>query len=173
MTTRLRFQKPALAVACVWLSAAGATAHQDMIIDLAPTGDLVGLPSEYQPARLDLPQSDSKATLRLGKSLVNFPTCISELFWQVPRRNVRLSASWYHDPKSLPYYLSIDLQEKRGKRGYFNGWSLLINLETAELISLERVWQTDQGWGQRGVKLDPAQFCDADELTQLVPTNVK
>jgi hypothetical protein len=142
-------------------------AHQDVIIERSRRGELVGFPAQYQPSRLIVPKDASNVTLRIGGREIELPDCISEFFHRIPPSHVALSASWYHDPKILPYYLSIDLQEKLGKEGYFDGWSLLFNLETIELISLKRVWQTDHGWGQQSVQIEPAQICTPDEMAQL------
>ena len=145
-------------------------------MDLSPNGEIQGLPKEFQPAHLGLTKkgdSPPEVTLRLGRSIVELPGCISELFRRIPRSHVKLSASWDHDPKDLPYYLSMELQEKRSKEGYFDGWSLLFNLNSGELMSLRRVWQTENGWGEQSAEIKPSQICTPEELRTLMPRVVE
>ena len=165
-----------LALASVVACASRAVAHQDFIMDLSRSGDIQGLPKEYQPAHLGLTKkrdAPPEVTLRLGRSFVALPGCVSELFRRIPRRHMKLSASWYHDPEELPYYLSIELQEKNSKEGFFDGWSLLFNLGSGGLMSLHRVWQIDNGWGQQSAEVKPSQICTPEELRALIPRVVE
>jgi len=141
-------------------------------MDLSRSGEIQGLPKEYLPAHLAITKKGDappEVTLRLGRSVVAIPGCISELFRRVPRSHLKLSASWYHDPEDLPYYLSIELQEQSSKEGFFDGWSLLFNLGGGELMSLHRVWQIDNGWGEQRAEIKPSQICTPEELQTLIP----
>ena len=140
---------------------------------MSRTGEL-SLPDRYQPARLTIPASENeRVTLRLGASFVEFPECIARYFRRVPRRHVKLSASWYHDPSEMPYYLSIHLEEKRSKIGAFDGWSLLIDLDTVRLLTFSRESHTDGGYGRQGTEIPASTICTPDEQAQLTPRIMK
>ena len=147
-----------------------------MIMELSRNGDIQGLPNEYQPAHLGLAKKGDAApevTLRLGRAVVALPSCVSELFRRIPRSRMKLSASWYHNPEVLPYYLNVELQEQASKEGFFDGWSLLFNLGSGELMSLRRVWQIDNGWGEQSAEIKPSQICTPEELRTLIPRVVE
>ena len=147
-----------------------ATGHQDALVKVSRSGQLVALPEEYQPARLHIPskqsQHKSNVTLRLGASVVEFPPCISRLFYEVKKRQIRVTASWYHDPELLPYYLVIRLSHERSKHAV-RGWSLMIDLETAELLRLSELSITNDGNGQRSEEVDVSSICTQEETEQL------
>ena len=154
-----------------------AYAHQDLIIELNRDGSLHGLPAKYEPASLVIPAGDyhegQNVVLQLANHRVEFPECLSVLFAKASRRHIQLSASWYHDPTTLPYYLSIELPlRRRSGQGFFDGWSLLVALDTGELIEVNAVFESDDGMTQRGQKIDVAQFCTADEVEQLKPKQI-
>ena len=160
-------------IAVVIVLWAPLSAHQDVLITRQSNGNLVELPDEYQPAFLIVEESSARSIgavrIRLGNNQLNLPECLSVLFHKAI--TIDLSASWYHDPKSLPYYLSIKLPTKKPARktyGY-DGWSLLVALETAQVIRVSAKFQVHDGSGQRGQEIDLTTFCSADEREQLRP----
>ncbi len=150
-----------------------AFAHQDIVIKLKADGRLAGLPDQYQPAQLVIRDSTLESfgsvLLRIGEHEVELPECLSVLFHKAVRLD--MSASWYHDPEVLPYYLSIDLPTKvPGRKTYgFDGWSILIALETAEIIRVQAMFQSHEGNGQRGQRIELKAFCSPEELDHLKP----
>ncbi len=102
-----------------------APAHEDHILEIK--GDkLVGLPDKYAPAEISLKES----RLRIGDHVMVFSPLLKSLF--EPPHDLKLTASWNHDPKILPPYLVITIQPK----GKDFGYELLLNLDTLDLIKL-------------------------------------
>lgn len=149
-----------------------ATGHQDTIIKISRSGHLSGLPESFQPARLIMPSKkatgEPSVSLQLGPRIVEFPPCISRLFYEVKKQKIRVTASWYHDSASLPYYLVIRLPHERAKYAV-RGWSLLIALETAKLLELRKLTITNGGYGQSAEEIDVASICSSEEIEQLLP----
>ena len=106
-------------------------AHEDTLIQLKGT-TLVGLPNDYAPAELDL----KAARLRIGKHEMTFSPFLKEFFQQP--HDLRISASWYHEPTILPPYILLHIQPKKKDFSY----ELLLNLSTLELIQLTVVLRT-------------------------------
>ena len=151
-----------------------AHGHQDMVIEFLRDGELCGLPAAYEPASLVIPRGDSQGdenvVLRIGNHRIEFPECLSILFKKANRRQIGVSASWYHEPTILPYYISIQLPTRgRSKHGTFDGWSILVELDTAKLIRVEAEFESNGGYAQRGQRVDVGAFCTSDEVVQLVP----
>jgi hypothetical protein len=152
-----------------------AFGHQDTIIELERDGVLHGLPAAYEPASLLIledPRKSHTVVLRIADRRVEFPECLSVLFAKADRHLIRLSASWYHDPTVLPYYLCIELPTRRTKFGSFDGWKILIDLNNASLIELSAAFESLGGNAQRYQKVDVNSFCNSDELARLVPQRV-
>src|SRR5262245_53200091 len=85
-----------------------ALAHKDTPITWTDTGELRGLPSQFQPARLFIPPSDAGVvSLQFGQVSKTLPSCLTDLFRRVPRSEVMIWASWYHDPEGLPPYINF------------------------------------------------------------------
>ena len=105
-----------------------SSAHEDTIITLEGSG-LIGLPQQYQPARLDL----TAFQITLGGHSVAFSPFLKSLFDQP--YDLQLSASWYHERAILPPYLCVRISPK----GRDFHYELLIDLETSRLIHLKVV----------------------------------
>lgn len=124
-------------------------AHQDRIFDLGSDGTISGVPDAYQPATLVLTRGDSgpvrAALLRLKNGEYRFPECLMRAFDGISKDGISLHGSWYHDLNSMPPYLSIELKKAVHRSGaFFSGYSLLFNLQTAELMQArEHVWTRD------------------------------
>jgi hypothetical protein len=89
------------------------------------------------------------------------------------RRQIEVSASWYHEPSVLPYYIAIELPIRgRTKHDTFDGWSILVGLDTAKLIEVAAEFESDGGYSQRGQGIDLHSFCTPEEVAQLAPRQV-
>ena len=133
-----------------------AVAHQDRVIKLAPDGRLQGLPPEYEPARLFLPArgGTENVVLQLGGKRLKFPECLSTLFAKASRPHMLLSASWYHDSTILPPYLAIRLPVSApNAHGFYDGWSLLVDMTTVRVLKVEAVFTTGDS-AQRTQEID-------------------
>lgn len=143
----LRFQV-SLSLALLLLCTASA-AHQDRIFDLRSDGTISGVPDTYQPATLLITKDDlgsiRTAVLRLKNGEYRFPGCLTHAFAGISMDKITLVGSWYHDLNSMPPYLSIKLMKAAHPSGaIFEGYSLLFNLQTAELLQVrEHVWTRD------------------------------
>jgi hypothetical protein len=78
-------------------------AHQETIIRLEGK-TLVGLPSKYSPAELDL----EALRLRIGGHVMEFSPLLRSFFKRQPY-DLAVSASWYHDG---PPYLVLEVTPK-------------------------------------------------------------
>lgn len=159
----------------VWCSP--ACGHQDTILHVSKGGEIEGLPQEYRPAYLkvvaEAPSQDPRVVLRLGNHVVDFPACISVLFHLPKGQRMRVSASWYHDPESLPFYLVIQLPQRRSEWGPISGWSVLIDLKTAELLEVKSLSIVDSGRGQDGNVVEIGSICSTEEMKELIPRAVE
>ena len=63
---------------------------------------------------------------------------------------IKLSASWYHSKDILPYYFNIDISHK----GIDFGYSILINLETLELIEMKKTVKKENSFYSSDIDLD-------------------
>lgn len=106
------------------------TIHQDKILRIDKKGNIVGLPKQFAPAKFDL----ATKKLRIKDREVLFPKCLSSYFEQHRNPKLNLSASWYHEKRILPYYLNFEINDKNSYYGY----TILINLETLELIYMNK-----------------------------------
>jgi hypothetical protein len=100
-------------------------AHKDRLIELKGTR-LVGLPEKFTRAELDLKAGE----LRIGHRAMTFSPLLKSLFDQ-PHELV-ISASWYHDPETLPPYICLHIKPREKDFCY----EILLNLETLELIEV-------------------------------------
>jgi hypothetical protein len=119
-------QRLLLCTGVLFFSQCGALlAHKDALIQLKGTR-LVGLPEKFAPAELDLKAGE----LRIGHCAMTFSPLLKSLFDQ-PHELV-VSASWYHDPKTLPPYICLHIKPQDKDFSY----EILLNLETLELIEV-------------------------------------
>lgn len=109
---------------------ASPEAHEDRILQIDKTGNIIGLPKKFSPAKFDL----SERKLRIaGRELV-FPKCVQSFFEKHKNPELKLSASWYHSKDIMPYYLNFKIFDKNVNYTY----TVLVNLETLELIYVEK-----------------------------------
>lgn len=144
--------------------------HQDRLIRLASDGRLQGFPREYEPAHLYLPSGRGKehVVLELHGKRLAFPDCLSVLFAKASRPHMRLSASWYHDTKLLPYYLSIRLPiSAPNAHGFYDGWSITVDITRVTVLKVEAVF-TIGDTAQREQEIDIKTFCESGGTTEFI-----
>ena len=149
-----------------------ARSHQDRLIQLAPDGRLQGLPPEHEPASLRLPARSGKqrVVLQLRDSRLEFPDCLSVLFAKASRPHMVLSASWYHDPKLMPYYLSITLPTSApNPNDFYDGWSILVDITKLQVLKVKAVFTIGDA-AQREQEIDVKTFCSSGGVTEVIGT---
>jgi hypothetical protein len=105
--------------------------HKDTPLTIDDKGIILGLPDEFSPATFDV----NSKTLVIKDKRITFPECFLFLFGKKSKADIRLSASWYHDKEIMPYYLNFHINPINKNYGY----SILIDLETLELINAYKV----------------------------------
>ncbi len=121
-----------------------ASGHKDEPLRIDANGAIHGLPPQYSPARIEVLRSDGGSVPRVWFVVPNaryeFPVCISRLFDLPQGERLRASASWYHGFETLPPYMLLHLPQKSYGEdcAYHDGYELLMTLDTAEIVWLER-----------------------------------
>jgi hypothetical protein len=139
----------------LWLAAALATfspatwAHQDRILQLQPNGTVTGLPSPYRALRLSIKEIGTRnveVVLIVGNRSTTLLPCATNLIRSASMSDVRITGSWYHDERTIPYYINLRFMDARSPSDIFGRSSLdfLFNLRTGELIDASR-----QSWKAR------------------------
>jgi hypothetical protein len=152
-------------------------AHKDRIVDIESDGTLSAIPVAFGPAALRIAFSDagsgsppvSSVELTLGARKISLPGCVTALLQTARPEDVRALASWYHDEKSFPYYLSVTFFDPgyHPQSGYNSGYSLLFNLRTARLIRMEVLIARNKGKALQSVPVDLAERCPRQELERF------
>jgi hypothetical protein len=153
-----------------WIFAATcASAHVDRPIRIEADGTLRGLPAKYEPAKLNWIASRpaTHLTLRVGANVISLPACVASRLG-LETSKLRTHASWYHTGSSLPPYIVVDVVHAESRRdGWFKGFSLLFNLDTAELIEWQRVNGSRDQTTYDDIK--PQAVCSAAEVLEMEP----
>ncbi len=79
--------------------------HQDTLLKYQ-YGEILGLPSDYQPALFDR----NVIALKIGKNELIFPACLKKYFTTNNSHRLTFMASWYHDLDISPPYMLIDIE---------------------------------------------------------------
>jgi hypothetical protein len=144
------------------LAAGTAYGHSDTTLSVRSDGALTGLPPEYSPARLQLPPAGHHGDVVLtikGKTLT-MPDCIATLFTKSSRPHLHVSASWYHTRSRLPPYLFFRLPlQAPTEAGFYDGWTLLVDMTNLRLLRLEAVFAMPGGRDQNFRQIDIKTFC--------------
>ena len=151
-------------------SSVPAHAHQDTLFPISPDGTLLQVPDQYGPIVLEIGSDGDPPVvgLRIGSRQIDLPPCIAALFSLPAGEAPRATGSWYHSRSTLPPYLNLQLPRQALESGYFSGYSLLFNLETAELIEIrEHTTSVDQRMSTRAIA--PGEICTTSEIQQLEP----
>lgn len=113
----------------ILISANSASGHSDTILHIAEDGTIKRLPEKYQPATY----SRESHTLRIGKNIVRFPTCLVDKFFHFDSsHDVSLTGSWYHNSSILPPYIAVGISVP--DRTY--SFDILLELDTLRLIKI-------------------------------------
>ena len=123
MTRALRFL-----IVCLVACAIPCDAHVDTIIPLRGK-TLVGLPSQYSPAELDL----GAFRLRVGRHVLQFSPLLRSFFQRQPY-DLQVLGSWYHDDSTgqFPPYLVLEITPK----GRDYTYRVTLALDTLRLLDL-------------------------------------
>jgi len=122
------------------------TLHKDSPLQVDNNGNIIGLPKEFVTAKFNL---DEKY-LRLNDKEIILPDCLAYYFTEHKKPNLNLFASWYHSKKVIPYYIGFDVSQLDIDYKY----TILINLETLELIYIEKTIKEGNGWNLERIELD-------------------
>jgi hypothetical protein len=159
------------------LASSACFAHKDRIVDIESDGTLSAIPEAFGPAALRITFSEansgrppvSSVELTLGARKTSLPACVTALLQTARPEDVRAMGSWYHDEKSLPYYLSVQFFDPgyRRQSDYHSGYSLLFNLRTARLMRMEVLIARNSGKALQSVPVDLAARCSPQELERF------
>ncbi len=152
-------------------------AHQDRIIHIANDGSLSEIPKQFGPANLQVTFSPSPTDgptvssfeLTLGTHKTKLPVCVTGLLTTVRLSDIQATASWYHEPALLPYYLNLTFFDPGYKKGetYNSGFTLLFNLNTARLIQMEALIVRNNGKSIQSVPVDLMSRCSTSQLSEF------
>jgi hypothetical protein len=120
---RARLSYFVVGAAIGFISCAAAFAHVDTGIELKGK-TLVGLPSQYSPAELDL----EAFRIRIGHHVMEFSPFLSSFFRRQPY-DLQVLASWYHEG---PPYLVLQITPK----GRDYSYDVVLSLDTLRLLGL-------------------------------------
>lgn len=147
-----------------------------------PGGYLHGIPWKYGPAFLSLDRADEHngvagyayVALRLDAGKTVLPACVLKQITPRKSHDVRLTASWYHEPffpgaNVLPPYINIQFNAAAPATAESmpDGESLLFNLETGQLLEMsQRRRVSANEWSM--TTIDLRKVCSASELKPLL-----
>lgn len=114
---------------------AGLQASQDRIIQVNKKGDLIGLPTQYLPAHIDMENN----TLRIAKNKLRMPTCLSKYFAFNEPYTLKVTSSWSHQRSSLPPYINFKIEPT----GRDYAYSILFGLEGLALLEAQVITYPD------------------------------
>lgn len=153
-------------------------AHEDRVLALEKDGSLTGLPSEYGPASLRLAFRSNGSARQIAEGGITIrgrsstlPGCVLAAIRSKSADDIYVSASWYHDERTLPYYISVLFLDSRprddsNELGSFT--SVVCDLRTARPIEIERdVASWIPIFGSRSRRPIPLDRCTATEMRML------
>ena len=120
--------------------------HKDTPLQIDKNGNIIGLPNEYSPAKFD----QAEKILQIRNRIIVFPKCITEYFEENKNAKLNLSASWYHSKDIMPFYLNFEISDYSTNYSY----SILINLETLELIKVYKMTRKGISFINEKIELD-------------------
>ncbi|WP_419904929.1 hypothetical protein [Kiloniella sp.] len=127
--------KKLLLIALFTLISFRALAHVDTRIKINKNGELVGLPKQYQPAKIDR----DKGAISLGKNEFLMPDCIRQYFQSPENSELEISGSWYHEFDILPPYINLNILPNDKNYEY----SFLFNLNNLTIIEVLIITRPD------------------------------
>ena len=162
--------------ATILLLPALSSAHRDTLIPIEKDGTLARLPKQYQPAKLDIRfergDGDKRVSfvrLTLGAKEVSLPMCVVYLLNSEELSQIRAKGSWYHERGVLPPYLDVEFYDSgyETEKSANPGYSLLFNLETAQLIRMDVNIVHEREKSIQSVPVDIGGLCTAQEASKL------
>lgn len=175
MLSPQRKARIALLLVGVLGTAESASSHKDTALQLRPDGHVSGLPKEFDPVRIRVlgDPDEPRVSLHVRTQTVQLPSCIGSFFYPPTRESVRAKGSWYHERSTLPPYVSL-LLPSESPAGFY---SLLISLETAELLEFSHHGRRSDGSGMDITSIPVDSPCDSQDplrvrsLTEDLPTS--
>jgi hypothetical protein len=133
------------------IASAPVLAHEGRILQLQPNGAVAGIPSPYRALRLKIEEIGTrnlKVVLTVGNHSTTLLPCAANLIRSANMSDVQISGSWYHDERTLPYYINLKFMDAQSPSDRFGRSSLdfLFNLRTGELIDASRVSWKARDW---------------------------
>ena len=113
--------------------------------------NLIGLPTEFQPAKLDL----ENGILSIAEKKLVFAPFLRNIFVETARSDIRISSSWYHDTKIMPPY--IDLRMTPKGRGF--SYHVLVDMKNLVILEVELELQISD-IDTQSVPIDPRCWKD-------------
>jgi hypothetical protein len=69
----------------------------------------------------------------------------------------------------MPYYLSIQLPVAvPGPHGFYDGWSILVDLKKASVLNVYALFVTEAGASQREQEIELQTFCGSGGSTSVL-----
>ncbi|MBB4727666.1 hypothetical protein [Xanthomonas arboricola] len=115
-----------------------AIAHQDRILSLEPDGSIPEIPASFGKAFLVVEGLGTKAPvvkLKIGARSTALPLCMTRLIKTRQRSSIRLSGSWYHEERIVPFYINVEFPDPGQEQEKYprSGQTFLFNLRTPSL----------------------------------------
>jgi hypothetical protein len=112
-------------------------------LSVQPDGLIPEIPASFGRVSLKIKGLGSAAPMvqfRVGKHLTDLPSCVTRVIRTKSQSDIRVAGSWYHDEKTIPYYVNVEFYDPGYVRGRLSNsnYSFLFNLRTAQLISITR-----------------------------------
>lgn len=164
-------------LAVLLLIATRCAAHEDRVLKLEADGSLTGLPREYGPVSLRVVFSSKGSERHIVESGITIrghsstlPPCVLSTIRSDGMDDIRVSASWYHDERDLPYYVDVTFLDATLYRddgaGVGSSVSVLYDLRTAQPMRIERE-VVSWVFGSHSRRPVPLDGCSAEELLEL------
>jgi hypothetical protein len=148
----------------LFFTAGAANAHQDRILSVQPNGLIPEIPASFGRVSLNIKGLGSAAPMvqfRTGKYLTDLPSCVTRLICTKSRSDIRVTGSWYHDEKTVPYYVNVKFSDPGYDRGRLGNsyYGFLFNLRTAQFIGMTRFEADRSGNGGMNTTIELPKGC--------------
>ena len=142
-----------------------AYSHEDRALPIGQDGTLQGLPGKWGPVKVHI-ESGSSGFSEVLISSPRFKTklnnCLIRLIPSPSSDYVHASASWYHDLRQLPPYVSLNFYSSSYDPKVLNneGVTVVLSLEDGKVLMGFRTW--DPWWGpKRGKRVEVPSQCSS------------
>jgi len=135
------------------LIAGPAYAHRDRILTVHPDGSIPEIPKSFGAVYFRADKLGTAAPhieFQVGSHRTILPDCLTKIIRSKNSSDIKLSGSWYHDERNLPYYVHIDLYDpdRDPKQSYGSRYELLFNLRSSQLMQFQRLDSDGAGGGR-------------------------